>query len=86
METDLTPKLEAAPDSPDVAGCPAPICSPPKRRRRESIEAYQNRVDSWKIDQAAKRTGMKGVKQARNRKWRVAELDRKLSIDENEIW
>ncbi|HEY7822435.1 MAG TPA: hypothetical protein VIG24_06370, partial [Acidimicrobiia bacterium] len=61
-------------------------CSPPKRRRGESVESYQDRVDSWKIDRAAAKTGMKGISGSRNKRWRVAELERKLSMSEDEIW
>jgi len=68
------------------SGLSAVPCSPPMRKRGESMDVYQNRLDDWKLDQACRKTGMRGVGQNRNARWRLAELERKLSMDEEEIW
>jgi hypothetical protein len=39
METEPTTNQSPAPDSPDVAGCPAPVCSPIRFNVNSSIRA-----------------------------------------------
>lgn len=58
----------------------------PIRKRGESILSFQRRLEDWKLKQAVLKTGMHGSKQRRNRKWQVAELERKLTLSEEEIW
>lgn len=58
----------------------------PPRKRGEHKDAYERRIDDWKIDQACKKTGMEGVRGKRNKKWRIAEAERKLSMNTDEIW
>jgi hypothetical protein len=75
METDTTPKPEAAPDSPDVADCPAPICYDAVRSEAEADAATwepitQNHCPSyWRALRDAYASGyMAGVLSRHNTK------------------
>jgi len=42
--------------------------------------------DLRKIEEAAKKSNMKGEGHERNRKWQIAEMERKFAMNEDEIW
>jgi hypothetical protein len=52
----------------------------------EIDQRLMNPKDFSKIEEAAKRSMMKGEGHERNRKWRIAEMERKFSMNEMEIW
>lgn len=50
----------------------------PKKRKGERPEKYAERLSMFRLEVACKKTGMKGAgRQNRNKKWRIAELERK---------
>jgi hypothetical protein len=64
-----------------------------KRKQGESLEDFQRRIENarWAaiskpIDDAATKTGMKGIGQSRNLKWRIAEMERKAFGAEEDNW
>jgi hypothetical protein len=59
-----------------------------KRRKGETLEVCQHRVAMVRIDEAFKRKAadMKGVRQNRNRKWRIAEAELKMTTHEEDRW
>jgi hypothetical protein len=52
----------------------------------EIDQRLMNPKDFSKIEEAAKRSMMKGEGHERNQKWRIAEMERKFSMNEMEIW
>lgn len=58
----------------------------PIKKAGESPTSYKARVEDWKLSRALSKTGMHGTKQSRNRRWRVAELERKLTLSEDDNW
>lgn len=65
----------------------------PKRKQGESLGAFQQRIEKarWAaiakpIDDAAGKTGMKGIGQSRNLKWRIAEMERRAFGTEEDNW
>ena len=61
---------------------------PPERRPGERLEAFMHRLSNWKIEQAFtnKASHMRGKGHGRNAAWRVAELERRLTLDPDEQW
>jgi hypothetical protein len=64
-----------------------------RRKQGESLEQYMERVRSKEsrdtlqaIEAAAKKTGMIGDGQERNARWRIAELERRMTLSESEFW
>jgi hypothetical protein len=46
----------------------------------------RQKTDDEKLDDAVKKTGMTRQGQSRNKLWRIAEAERKLTLNEEEIW
>ena len=46
----------------------------------------RQKTDDEKLDDAVKKTGMTRQGQSRNKLWRIAEAERKLTLTEEEIW
>lgn len=59
-----------------------------KKRKGETDEAFRHRVAMVRIDDAFKRkaSGMHGVGHSRNKRWRIAETERELTVDEKDWW
>lgn len=59
-----------------------------KRRKGESAEAFANREAMIKIESAFKRkaSAMHGIGQSRNKRWRIAESERALTLNDDERW
>ena len=59
METDITPNQSPAPDSPAVADCPAPICSPFDALMGQ-IEAMRDRARQYAEESEAEQNYEEG--------------------------
>ena len=46
----------------------------------------RQKTDDEKLDIAVKKTGMTRDGMKRNKLWRIAEMERKLTLTEDEIW
>lgn len=59
-----------------------------KKRKGETVESFNHRLAMAKIDAAFERkaSALHGVGGSRNKRWRIAEAERKLTVDEYELW
>jgi hypothetical protein len=46
----------------------------------------RQKTDDEKLDDAVKKTGMTRDGMNRNKLWRIAEMERKMTLNEGEIW
>lgn len=48
------------------------------------MKSFRDRMEWWRLGQAAAKTGMFGIGHERNRKWRIAEAERRMFGDSTE--
>lgn len=59
-----------------------------KKRKGETEEAFVHRVAMVNIDEAfaRKASAMRGVGHSRSKRWRIAETERMLTVNEDDRW
>jgi hypothetical protein len=64
-----------------------------KKRQTETAEEFKRRADKaiWaeslkSIESVVEKTGMRGEGQSRNKKWRIAEMERRAFLLEDDNW